>query len=412
MGRDKQNGIAGNLFEGQRLFLRVVCLLAIAMLFATRPLWFSDNQFPAIGILNGLSVSPGVERVVGWLLLATIGWVLLFTAKDHQRQAGVLVVVGLSVVLVVLNQHRLQPWLIHVNLLLIILCARRFEAIRWVTIGIYFHSAASKLDHSFLTEGGHYLVEAIVACIGLSTVDWPGSAKLLACTALPVFELLIAALLVYRRKNGWVLAILMHMGLIAALLQLGHQPGVILWNGVFIVQAIAFLLHAHSSKPKSKPNLAPGVIGIPCMMLACLVPFANYEPIDIWDNWPSWSLYSTRNERIRVFVQEYARAELPSAVLPFVDAPNGLGHCQIKIDRWSLHETSAPIYPEDRFQIGVALELASEMTSSDGIIVRVASKSDRINGERTTTTLIGRKQIQAYLDRFWLNAVSAKVPVK
>ena len=385
------------------------------LFFATGPLWFGGSRFPAVPLLNDLWVAPAIQRLISMAVIACLVTLILFAQREHLRTALALILVGLIVGLVLLNQHRLQPWLLHLTLLIVVLSFKpsktSHRTIRWMTVGIYFHSAISKLDYDFLTEGGFYLVRALGSVLQQTPDTWPRWLQLTSIAALPTFELIVAILLMSRlQRVGWRLAIVMHIGLLVALVTLNHKPAVLLWNIGFVLQAVYFLgTNVASSQLQTKlTGKALRTVHRYAVTAVCCLPFLNYEPIHIWDNWPSWALYSTRSERIGVFVLNNATQRLPLSIQQFVGGPGPIFR-RVKIDRWSLEETGAPVYPEDRFWVAVALQLTTDMppekdTHTEPIHLQIESPSNRFTGKRKTVRLAGRKQLLDYATRFWLNA--------
>jgi hypothetical protein len=75
------------------------------------------------------------------------------------------------------------------------------------------------------------------------------------------------------------------------------------------------------------------------------------------------------------------------------------------MDRWSLSELAVPIYPQDRFQVGVALAVAKHYDLDRSIRVVWQSASARISGARETETWNGIGQSQLKAEQFHLNAL-------
>lgn len=406
----------------------------VTLLLATGPLWFGGSNFPAVPLFGGLWVAPAAQRLISMATVACLILLAMFAHKDHFRFALALIVTGLFVGLVQLNQHRLQPWLLHLTILIAVLAIRKpntpHTAIRWITAGIYFHSAISKLDYDFLTGGGLYLVKALGTVLHLTPETWPGRLQTAAIAGLPTFEFIVAILLISRAKRlGWICTAAMHIGLLTALVQLNHKPAVLIWNAWFVLQAMYCLaiesggVVPAGSDGKNSKTLAGHAVAAAAIGIVWVLPMLNYEPTDIWDNWPSWALYSTRSERISVFVPEELISHLPPTVQKFVAPPSPI-LCRIKVDRWSLEQTGAPIYPEDRFWAAVALHLAAEADSKQttntrtrtqtqrrttspetSIHVQIESKANRFSGKRKSVRLMGHQQLLDYTSRFWLNAI-------
>ena len=92
-------------------------------------------------------------------------------------------------------------------------------------------------------------------------------------------------------------------------------------------------------------------------MFALLFPLT--EPFGLCDVWPAWAVYATGPERLRVLIDAADRPRLPAALQRLTDAPRFVDdRCLVRIDRWSLDTTRAPLYPQNRFRLGITLALA------------------------------------------------------
>ncbi|MEM8734354.1 MAG: MauE/DoxX family redox-associated membrane protein, partial [Planctomycetota bacterium] len=225
---------------------------SICLIGSTAGLWFPawlGVDFPAASLLDSLQhVSLSVDCWLSVVLLA--GWLLIaitscISFRSHSlpihklNSAASLAVLVAGVTLVLLNQHRLQPW--HYQSLLFLLVLRSVEATRqrqllqWLTISIYLYSALSKFDFQFAHTVGQDLMKATWQLL-------PGFDEVAPAWGLvwsiPIVELIVAVLLAFTRTRlaGAVLACLLHLVLILVLgpWGLGHSLGVLLWNAHFI----------------------------------------------------------------------------------------------------------------------------------------------------------------------------------
>ena len=152
---------------------------------------------------------------------------------------------GALVFLALADQHRLQPWAYQFLLLALVLAVLPVsEAIAWgrlLTASIYFYSALSKLDGTFLESGGGQIVAGLLTFLHAADQLSELSQRVLAGT-LAVGELLVAIGLCWRRSRraAFLASLVMHVLLLAALGPWGAQnkPGVLLWNVFFIVQNV------------------------------------------------------------------------------------------------------------------------------------------------------------------------------
>ena len=211
---------------------------------------------------------------------------------------------------------------------------------------------------------------------------------------------------------------MMHSLLIAALgpWGAGHKAGVLLWNVSFIIQNIVlFGMAGANDKATVAVPIAAGsetqrswigsvLRGAVRATVAIAILFPLTQPFGLCDTWPAWAVYATGPERVRVFVAEIDREHLSAGVRPYLEPPRFRdGRCLVRIDRWSLDATQAPIYPQNRFKLGVALDLAVRGRLKEPILVEVDGSANRWTGTCESRELIGADEISAELARDWLN---------
>ena len=127
--------------------------------------------------------------------------------------------------------------------------------LRRIVISIYIYSAVSKFDYQFVFTVGEQMLDVLLGFVGLETTGLPEWLQISLVLCLPMGELLIGGLLLFsrtRKLGGW-LAIGLHASLLLVLgpWGLNHQPGVLIWNAWFIVQA--WLLFASSKPNENQP---------------------------------------------------------------------------------------------------------------------------------------------------------------
>jgi hypothetical protein len=442
------------------LLSRVLSLAALLLIAATWPLWTPQTVFPRVpfvGIFRG---------VPGWLegaalIVACCGLVLAFVAGSSRRigRWSLAAFAGALVFLALADQHRLQPWAYQFSLLALVLAVLPAgEGLAWarlLTASIYFYSALSKLDGTFLESGGGQIVAGLLTFLHAGDQLSEFSQRVLAST-LAVGELLVAMGLCWRRSRraAFVASLVMHALLLAALGPWGaqNQPGVLLWNVFFIVQNIVLFGFAGERGASTAPPLVrllqhggwhwrlvrqcPGALdvdrtladkppvppanhhfavdsllrlvtwtgaAIRCMLVFALI-FPLTEPFGLCDVWPAWAVYATGPERLRVLIDAADRQRLPAALQRLTDEPRFVdGRCMVRIDRWSLETTRAPLYPQNRFRLGVALALARAAGLEQTIQVEIESPANRWTGRRSTRTLTGSAALAAELNGDWLN---------
>ena len=400
------------------LLRRWWAIAGLALFGATWRLWTSQTEFPQVPFFVWAGSLPSfLDRSVFGILLAS----LAFAAwKPDSRRIWMTLTVTLSA-LIVLDQHRLQPWAW--QLLLLAICwnsasnrlAGNLPHVA-LTISIYFWSAVSKLDAEFFVSHGPTLVEALFGAIGIDATAIPVRMKWWLATTLPLGELLVAVGLCWPRTRRAALigATGLHVGLLLALGPLGlrHRPGVLLWNVAFIGHD--WLLFGR----RCKGSTSRGVDGtmrrwLSRMLRACegiswgtfstcqssegsstlktcstasqVFRFALLAVACIWpvterwgwcDRWLAWSVYAARSERVSVTLTDEGLRRLPES------ARRCVVEGELQLDQWSLAALDVPTYPQLRFQFGVVAWL--RRTCGDENLVEVIVQRGISGVERMT----------------------------
>lgn len=411
-------------------------LSAIALLAVTYPLWIQAPHsagFPQLPLLESLTQVP---IWIDWLLLGllVLGWALIVGSKNCV--GPVLVLFG-AVGLVALNQHRLQPWHYQLTLVAALFLVRdeklQRKLLQCLVVSIYIYSAISKIDFEFLFTVGASFVEAGLGRF-MDTNQLSTSAKLALACMMPLVELVVAIGLTWRRTRwiaGW-LACLLHLGLVLLLSPLGlnHSLGVMLWNVHFV--GLAWLLFvreplvepeakrgipAMSEEPVSpasvqEPSGKPTEAWLPKALLAPVLFLPLLERVSWWDHWPSWALYAPHSSRVVVEVAASAKGRLPQELQDLMQEEDQLTQIWIRvpIDKWSLEQLGIPIYPQARFQAGIALNLAKRVDSPFEVRATVLGPAARLDGKRSRREYKGTKEIERIGEPFLWSIVSRFFP--
>jgi hypothetical protein len=108
---------------------------------------------------------------------------------------------------------------------------------------------------------------------------------------------------------------------------------------------------------------------------------------------------------MRVYVDEVAANRLPETLRLYVAPPRFEdGRRLVLLDRWSFDATNSPLYPQNRFRLGIALAIEQAADLGDRLRVEIDGPANRWTGERTTRVLTGRDEIVRESQRYWLNA--------
>jgi len=346
--------------------------------------------------------------------------------------------------LVLLDQHRFQPWAYQFAIVAIVLAfapaERAASLLRVLTVGIYFWSAVSKFDYTFLHGLGPELLRGLLAAFHLEP-GWmrPEAATTLAW-AFPLDELAVAILLAIRRMRtfGLIAAIAMHVVLLATLgpFGLNHSPGVLLWNVYFIGQDILLfrpLASGGCQPPESnllRQSRVPGesqrtvLAGLHVRVLGGLTPPARLlpyavvfaavwlpilQPFGYLDYWPAWAVYAPAAERAVLFIYP-ERTKTPSELEPYFSNSWGPSFLHSRFDLWSFDALGVPLSPDGRFQAAVGNAVVERYGLTGFVSLSFVGRADRFTGERDAYRIDGVSQFRPFLeDEYWLNALPRKL---
>ncbi len=379
---------------------------------ATWKLWTPQDVFPQVPLFRWVGAVP---VVVEWLCCAIVLGSLAAAVLDRWKRSPWLAFATALGVLILIDQHRLQPWAWQLLLMSCVFVSRNANTNRLLmllTISVYFWSAVSKCDRLFFATHGQTLAEALFQSLGVNTAPWPPAVKGWLAVALPAGEMLVALGLSWPRTRRVALwsEIGLHVSLIMALGPFGlqHRPGVLFWNLAFIGHD--WLLFGHSSRDReravnsrcptpsrSRLGLSRVTSGFATVLIVAASVWPLTEPLGFCDHWLAWSVYSTRTERVSVTLSDEGLQDLPEPVRRLtVDG-------ELVLDRWSIEALDVPIYPQWRFQWGIVEWLRRHAGEDHVLEITLIRPASRLQRDFQTQRIPG-DQFDERRNEFWLNS--------
>ncbi len=396
--------------------IQIVWSLSVCVLLAaTWRLWAAQEVFPQVPLIGGIASFPPIVHWIAFVLLIVTALAVMVIRYPNSYQRLVLrsfLVVAL--VAVVLDQHRLQPWFYQAILFALAMSCfsptRAVSLLRAILVSIYIFSALGKLDYQFLHTVGPQFVAAGGQLLGISIADWPAWLTVLLSILFPVVELVggVGLLIKRFRRVAIILLVIMHVGLLLVLgpLGLNHRPGVLLWNVSFIFQVVLLFgqqATADASATIEKNQDSPRLVRFRYLFVILLL-LPLLEPWGWLDHWLSWGLYSPRNSRVTIEIYQLPGERLPTEIEPYVRSSRLRdGMVELRMDQWSLKGIQVPIYPQARFQLGVAAAVIKE-AKLQAFVITVQSMSGRFSGDRKEQVIKSLDQLEEALEGFWVNA--------
>ncbi len=375
-----------------------VMLLSIVaeliMIAATWRLWFAESSFPRIPFFEMLQRCPvDVIRGLSGAFICSVAFLGLnvLRAKSLPRRLPTLVTVSLGAAAVCCNQHCLQPW--HWLYLLILgtrLAVPEMEfssAVRRIIPWIYIFAAVSRFGPGIDSGMSRQIVVTILDLLGLPLIAARPSVVTALCISATLSELAVGVCLLTPRlqKCGMLLAVVMHFSLIVALSPMGLQQetGVLIWNGY--LACLAVLLWRQPREEVEPSSGAARVVSVFAFVWPALALFG------VTHNWTGWQVYSPRPEVLQLQIHIDAIGQIPGSLQAHVDPPRALEDWStVRLDRWSLQETGAPMYPQSQFQFAVAIQATEGIEDTNHV---------RAAMSRPDTRLWWKRQHDEYLDR-------------
>lgn len=411
-----------------RSLLRWTAFSCIVLIAATWRLWIPQTVFPQVPAFSFLCSTPSwIDWTALSVLIVGLGLLTVGMSNRSVICGGCLVLVSLAT-LISLDQHRFQAWVYHLMLFAFIGMTCKDNLARtlmtWLVISVYFYSALGKLDYEFINSVGQQMLGALTDLFGYDATEISEPVRTILVASFPLTELLVAVGLSWSktRRLAGCLAIAVHVLLILILgpLGLNHRPGVLLWNTQFCVQAyLLFIVNPKSSPEKAASSVQERdgrfVWFQKCAQAACVVilGFAMVLPcterFGIWDHWPSWALYAPHSSRVRVEITSSSISKLPPELGELMkhsasEEPGMVDWVVVPIEAWSLQSLHTPIYPQSRFQLGVAKHIAKQLDSEFEVRATVLGPAQRLTGQRHTQVLESASQINAAGAKFRFNS--------
>jgi hypothetical protein len=406
------------------LLRRSVGLFGLLLLAATWPLWTPQTVFPQVPWVGALVSVPGWVDWVGTACLVAGLFGMLAAPEGRWARASLVLFAIAAGGLILLDQQRLQPWAYQFVLVALVLAAAPARpALAWVrllVISSYFYSAITKLDYAFAHTLGQQFLAALAGIVGASIEGWNAEVRVAAALAFPLAELAVGIALLFTRTRRFGLAgaIAVHLLLLVILGPWGldHRAGVLIWNAYFIVQDVLLFARlqpaavGQAADVQATAERAPRPIA-GLMLAALLLP--ALAPWSWFDLWPSWGLYAAGAQRVVLQIHRRAESELPPRLRAFVETPRDDTEpwLTLRIDRWALESLGAPIYPQNRLQLGAAMAVVAGLNLDHRASVTRFALADRFSGQREHDVLSGLVQCEAAADEYWLNARPRRNPL-
>lgn len=343
---------------------RVTCAAMLCGMALSPGLWFRpDGSFPRAPLFKALpqSLVAPTEYVLAGLLIAALAWHALAGRPRRCLTAAVI----LLVLLVVLDQTRLQPWVYQYLLLLVVAAlhggrgrderteAQGLAASQLIVAALYFWGGVQKLNYSFLWE----VVPQLLAPLRDHRPLAGGQLAALGVgVALCEIFLGVGLLLKRTRRLCVCLALAMHVLVLGLLIWQGRNSVVWAWNAALMALVVILFRRGEASTRRTFADWGAGVGRVSgALALGC----AALPLLSFWGWWDmnlSGALYSGNKPVAVVRVDGGVYEKLPPTARRHVFETKS-GELMLPVFEWAMADLNVPPYPEPRVFEQVTREL-------------------------------------------------------
>ncbi len=335
------------------------------------PLWFGERSFPTSPFFTSLAVVPeGLIVIVGVLLV--IAAILIFCTPRPQKL--IFLFFGLAVVLCLFDQMRLQPWFYQYSFMLLALGLFSWDKsdnkgilvtlniLRMIIASIYFYSGLQKLNPTFVTEIFPWFVQPVVSTFAPSPLL--SLSILVAGCLVPLIEMGIGLGFLVRRfsRVAVVFAGLMLAFLVASIGPFGYAWNAVVWPWNIVIFLFVYFLFwpDEDCVGRDWKGFLMGISWAQRLVVFLFVVMPAFSFVQLWDSYPSFSLYSGNATQGFVLIPEESTSAVPQDVQKFIYAShNETAH--LDLQAWSFTELGVPIYPEERVYKSIFSSLCSQI---------------------------------------------------
>jgi predicted DCC family thiol-disulfide oxidoreductase YuxK/uncharacterized membrane protein YphA (DoxX/SURF4 family) len=380
---------------GRLFWLKTVLVLGfVAGILLALPLWLSERAYPSVPVFE---IVPSMSSPLGRLFLVVLTASLGLSLFLKEFRLLLSITLGLTVLLVLFDQSRLQPWVYQYTAMLgvlVLFAWRRAESqeisyalnvCRFIVASMYFYSGLQKLNIEFFTMVFPWVIEPIAQVFPSALYPVFFSFGLLV----PWIEMLIGIFLLmprYRTVGVWGAFLMCAFVLITLG---GHGWNVVVWPWNLTLLACVLLLFVNTKHISLKDIVSIGKrkLGLFVLLLFGILPMLSF--FNLWDSYPSWSLYSGTVNQGTLHFSEAAYTQLPQTMKEVAERTDE-GVWEVPIAEWSFEEMNVPPYPESRVYKSIMKSLCNTYTEeSTDITLEMTGRIVWGNGKGAQTVSCG-----------------------
>ena len=346
--------------------LKLVVLVSfLTSLLISSKLWGTDRLYPLTPIIDNFSSTP---PIVSTLLLALLIGSLVGSIFSARPKVFLWLTILSTAALFSLDQARLQPWAYQYVFMLMALSLFSWkyddekgknltlDLCRFIVASIYFWSGLQKANPFFVNDIFLWMSTPLMESLQLISE----SVFRMIGYAVPYIEMAIGIGLYLKKFRATAIGLAVAMGVFVlwALgpIGLGFNAVVWPWN-------IAMLLFVFILFPRKETLSVATLFQSSSLFPKIALLTFGFLPVlslwNIWDAYPSWSLYSGTINVAHISMEKQTYRALPDILQKYTipDEKKSL----LSVTRWSYEELKVPPYPEARVLKNVGRSLCQSL---------------------------------------------------
>jgi predicted DCC family thiol-disulfide oxidoreductase YuxK len=353
----------------------VVLAFAVGLLMSSR-LWIGPRSYPLAPVLDMFGSSIRLSDYVLFAALFPLAGMILVSAQPRKFIGAFLAIVA---VFCALDATRWQPWVFQYSLVLMTLALfswnsedaggrqRALNIVRLIIAGTYVFSGLQKINAEFVQFVFPEFVEPITKAVPAAAYP-----LYLLGMATPLVQVAFGVGLLTRkyRRISLVLAVAMHVFILALIGPLGDNWNSIVWPWTAAMAAFDLLLFTGRDPftlrevlwTKRYPYHA-AVLG-----LVAILPFLSF--VNLWDSYLSAALYSGNVTEGFIYVSDAGRESLPEDIRRHMTQASP-GTSELDLLRWGIEDLNVTPYPETRVYKTVARAVCGRLADPMQLILLV-----------------------------------------
>ena len=349
--------------------LQIIIIVSLFFcFFVSFPLWTNDRLFPVLPVLDFLVTGGWVH----FCFLSILFFSGLLSILDFKFSTHSLVLfLSFLVIFCLQDQNRWQPWVYIFFVLLCFIFLHRLQVFtekslltlfRISFIGIYTWSGLHKLNAGFISEILPQLPVPELGVLGYS---------------IPLMEALmgIGLILVSTRKFSVFLLLAMHFLILFEVIlgSFTYNTIIIPWNLGMMVLLVLLFWNKETIHIISNQYLTKGL----AILLFLILPAGNF--FDLWPGYPSFNLFSGKNDRAFLYVDETFKSNFKEKTHLKFDEEN-----KISVHSYSYSELNVPFYSERDAYISLFNTLCTRSEHEFSIVMEIQTLPSLLNNEWET----------------------------